>query len=291
MNRVELSVIIVAYKNKDILTDCIDSIMENNDDPDKVEIIIVDNSPDYELYDYISSKYPQLLMIKSDNRGFGAGNNTGVKNSRGQYLLFLNPDTILIEPVFKFAISQFEKNPDLSTFGLSLLNKEKKKNYSFFFVDRFSVISALVIYLLNKFDIFIPSIMHIHGANLFVRREMFINAGMFDENIFMYQEEPDLAKRIKKRYPNSRTAYFKNKHIVHLEGSCSPGFEGECNTLRRLVVTEKYYCKKYGLSLQKRIKERVQILRIKMLIYKIINKNKYNEIKAYYDIYMEALDT
>lgn len=97
MNRVELSVIIVAYKNKDILTDCIDSIMENNDDPDKVEIIIVDNSPDYELYDYISSKYPQLLMIKSDNRGFGAGNNTGVKNSRGQYLLFLNPDTILIE--------------------------------------------------------------------------------------------------------------------------------------------------------------------------------------------------
>lgn len=285
MSNIKLSVIIVAYKNKELLDDCIKSIDAHNDAPDETEVIIVDNSPDDEVFNYIRERYPNIILKKSNNRGFGAGNNEGVNLCKGDYLLFLNPDTILLEPIFRFAIDKFDNDKFLGIFGVQLLNRERKKTFSFFFIDRFDFVSAIIQRVCNKVGIFLPNMMHVHGADLFIRKSMFVDAGMFDENIFMYEEEPDITKRIKYRFPDVKVRYYSSKKIVHLEGSSSPGFEGMCNTIHRLMKTETYYCKKYGIDLSKRVNQRLQYIYLKMFLYKMINRDKYLREKKYIEIY------
>ena len=190
----------MAYKNKELLDNCIKSINKYNDAANETEIVIIDNSPDDVVYNYVRVTYPEIIIKKSDNRGFGAGNNEGVKISTGDYLLFLNPDTILIEPIFSFAIEKFENDIELGIFGVQLLNRNRKKTYSYFFIDRFDFVSAFVQRCCNIMNVFMKDCMHIHGADMFVRRNMFVEAGMFDENIFMYEEESDITKRIKHKF-------------------------------------------------------------------------------------------
>lgn len=289
VNKIKLSVIIVAYKNKKLLDDCIKSINANNDAIAETEIIVVDNSPNEEVSDLIKNTYPNVVFIKSNNRGFGAGNNEGVRISKGDYLLFLNPDTVLLEPVFKFAINKFEADSRLGIFGVKLLNRNRKNTFSFFLIDRYNFISVLIQRFCNIFGIFIPNIMHIHGADMFIRKKFFVDAGMFDENIFMYEEEADITKRIKAKYPLMKNRFFSEKRIVHLEGSSSIGFEGMKNTIHRLMKTEKYYCEKYNISINKRIRQRLQYFKVKALLYKFINKEKYLREKEYIDIYMSYM--
>src|SRR5699024_9212479 len=117
-----LSIVIVTYKKLDIVINCLDSIEKYNDIGKQLEVIVVDNSPDNTIVKFINNEYPDVKTIKSANNGFGAGNNTGFKASSGKYTLFLNPDTILIESIFEFAIRKFEENPKLGIFGLKLLD-------------------------------------------------------------------------------------------------------------------------------------------------------------------------
>ena len=112
----KISVIIVAYKSGDILVKCLDSIAKYNDIEDELEVIVVDNSPEDERIerDLAKSQYKNYRYIPSDNRGFGAGNNQGVDISTGEILAFLNPDIILIEPIFKKVWEKFQKEKDVT---------------------------------------------------------------------------------------------------------------------------------------------------------------------------------
>lgn len=285
MSDIKLSVIIVAYKNKELLNDCVKSINANNDAFDETEIIIVDNSPDNEVSDFIKETYPNIIIKKCNNKGFGAGNNEGVRICKGKYLLFLNPDTILLEPVFRFAIDKFEKDSELGIFCVRLLNRNREKTFSYFFIDKFDLMSVIIQRICNNFNIFLSNAMHPHGADMFIRKKLFVDAGMFDENIFMYEEEADITKRIKYICPSVKIKYFSEKTIVHLEGSSSPGFEGMCSTIHRLMKTEIYYCSKYKIPFKKRINQRLQYIRLKVLFYKFLNKDRYYEEKEYLSIY------
>ncbi|HOA82310.1 MAG TPA: glycosyltransferase family 2 protein, partial [Defluviitaleaceae bacterium] len=197
MDQILFSVIIVSYKKLNILIDCLDSIYKYNDIGDKLEIIVVDNSPEDSIYSYIKSNYNNVIILKSENRGFGAANNLGARIARGKYLLFLNPDTILIEPIFQFAIKKFEENNNLAWFGIKLLDKNFKKSFSFAFINEDSFFQQLLSILFRKLDLFIDGKMFIAGADIFIRKKVFFDIGMFDENIFMYAEEADLAIRIR----------------------------------------------------------------------------------------------
>ena len=118
MRGMTLSVIIVSYKKIEVLRDCLNSIKQYNDIGEDLEVIVSDNSPDDILYETIKKEYDWIKIIKNENKGFGAGNNRGYEIATGKYLLFLNPDTILIEPIFKFTVEQFEQDKDLALFGV-----------------------------------------------------------------------------------------------------------------------------------------------------------------------------
>lgn len=280
---IKISVVIVSYKNLSIVTNCLDSIKKFNDIEANLEVIVVDNSPDETIATYLSSNYTWVKTIKSENKGFGAGNNTGVANSNGEILLFLNPDTILIEPIFKFAVRKFESENKLAVFGVKLVDKTMNKNMSYFFIDSYGILSNQIIKLCNKLDIFLKEKMVVSGANIFIRRKDFIDSGMFDEKIFMYYEEMDLMKRVK--LLNKEIAYFKDKKIIHLEGKTSTD---SINSLNIRLKSLRYYCNKYKLNYEKRLRSEIRYLRIKLTISKYLfkNSNDYEEKMSILDTYL-----
>jgi len=282
MNHILFSVIIVSYKKLDILIDCLNSIYKYNDIGDKLEIIVVDNSPEDNIYNYIKSNYKNVIILKSENRGFGAGNNLGAKIARGKYLLFLNPDTILIEPIFQFAIKKFEENNSLALFGIKLLNENLKRNWSFYFIDEDSFFRAMLIKLFRKMDFFVDGKMCIAGADIFIRKKIFFDIGMFDENIFMYGEEADLARRIKAN--NYEIKYFKDKSLIHLGGET---VANKSSAIREGLRSTKYYCKKYNIDFNKKILHRIRYQKFKYFIYRIFKREKCKEVKLHIEILKE----
>lgn len=269
MSHVEISVVIVSYKNLDIIIDCINSIYKYNDIGDRLETIIVDNSPEDNIYEYVNENFKQVNIIKNNNKGFGQGNNVGAKKAKGKYLLFLNPDTILIEPIFRFAIEKFDNDKSLALFGVKLVDLNFKRNMSFYLIDKHGFLSSQFIKFCNKTDFYFDGKMYIAGANIFVKKELFFDCGMFDESIFMYYEEPDIIKRIK--LLNGKTAYFKSKRIIHLEGKAS---ENSTVALIRRLESAKYYSMKYNLDFNKQIKKETRYKYLKLIILKLLRNGK-----------------
>jgi hypothetical protein len=269
MSKIDFSIIIVSYKNLEVLVECIDSIYKFNDIGKRLEVIVVDNSPDNKVYDYVNSNYNNVIILKNENRGFGEANNVGANIAKGEFLLFLNPDTILIEPIFKFAINTFAENPKLTLFGVKLVNKDLEWNMSYYFIDKHDFLSGQIIRFLNKYNIFLNYNMYISGANIFIRKLDFYKAGMFDEKIFMYYEEPDLIKRVKNL--GGKIDYFKSKKIIHLEGQTVG-----CNedALKRRLESARYYSKKYNLKFINQLRSEIRYNKIKYTLYKLFNSEK-----------------
>lgn len=267
-----LSVIIVSYHNIDVLKNCLDSIEKYNDIGDELEVIVSDNSTDDCLFETIKEEYDWIKIIKNENKGFGAGNNRGYEISSGEYLLFLNPDTILVEPVFRFAINEFEKDEDLALFGVNLTGITGKKNIAYLYMDNYSLFYNLKIKLCRAFNIFIDGKMFINGANLFLRRKSFEEAGRFDENIFMYKEEEDLTKRIKLYSQAKKIKYFKEKKIIHLEGGTQNGNTQSESQLTRMYESDVYYSGKWNRSVIKLYKQKKNYQIFKLIVCKILFK-------------------
>ncbi len=281
----KISTIIVTYKNLDVVTDCLDSIRRFNDIGEQLEVIVVDNSPDYTIIDYVETNYPWVKAIKSENKGFGAGCNLGTKHSQGDYLLFLNPDTILIEPIFQFAIDVFDDNKDLGMFGVRLVDAELAKNQSFQFCDKSGFIWALVYKLCDRFDLFIDGKMYTSGADIFVRKKAFFDCGMFDENLFMYSEERDLVRRI--RSLGYKTGYFSSKRIIHLEGkSADSNIEGK---VKMQLEAQKYYCTKYGLDFVNMVKGQLRYDYVRLFVHTLLGNEKAEDCKKIISVRREFL--
>ena len=284
----KLSVIIVTFNKVDIVRNCLDSIKKYNDIGDELEVIISDNSTEGILAQTIPKEFPWVKFIKNENEGFGAGNNRGFEISCGEYLLFLNPDTVLIEPIFKFAIEKFESNKELALFGVQLVKSNLKRNHSFFIMDQYGICALMkskVAFLFNKYH---DGKMFISGADLFVRRESFEQAGRFDENIFMYKEEADLIKRIKLHAEVKDTRFFKQKSIIHLEGGTElQSGEQKLVVAERIMKADRYYCRKYNMSLDNILKQRIRRAKLKKLCYLFVGKKKEafieNQLMEYYE--------
>lgn len=263
---VSLSVIIVTYFGQLYLKECLDSIIKYNDIGEQLEVIISDNSYTNEVVDFINSNYSWVKVVHNDkNLGFGYGNNRGVEHCRGEIVLFLNPDTILVEPIFQFVLDVFNKKSDISMLGLKLINRDGSYNHPHALMDSFGIWHVIKQNYYWKHDVFISSKMFITGADIFIRKDIFLKCGAFDENIFMYYEESDLIRRLKKVSPSTKIAYFPEKKIIHLEGGMSKtSLEKTLNAEKRAMESLKYYSSKYGLCYVTIINKliRLQIIRI-----------------------------
>lgn len=275
----KLSVIIVSYENCEILRDCIESIKKFNDLKDDAEIIISDNSITNNVYEMVKKDYPDVQIIKNNNIGFGPANNRAVDISSGEYLLFLNPDTILLEPIFQFTVDKFEQQSNLALFGIKLLNVNGTANNSFFAMDNYTLSWTLLMKVFSKFDIYLDGKMYIAGADLFVRKSAFEAAGRFDENIFMYYEEPDLIKRIKNLPNNYITSFFPEKKMIHLEGATeNKDVSSIVRKVGRSIETYKYYCKKWNIQFSENVKRMKTYQEVKKSVGTVIGQKENVEL-------------
>lgn len=282
---IAVSVIIISFNCPDFLRNCLESIKKYNDIGEQLEVIVVDNSTDSDIFNWIESEHPEgFLYIKNENKGFGQANNVGAKIARGSVLAFLNPDTELTEPLFGYTVNKFEKNNKLGMTGYKLINKSGTYTPSMAMRFHLGVIRGFINTLLTRLDFFVPSLMCTSGADLFVRKEAFMKAGMFDENLFMYCEEPDLTNRINAQgYINT---YDKKIKIYHHEAGSS---EGMVKRYGQRMKAYKYYCQKYGIAFEKYLKEEMRYCMLKeKLFLSLGNKEKsdaykmiVNNLKAY----------
>lgn len=229
-SKIQVSIIIVNYKVEKELISCIQSIVKSKPKV-SYEIIVVDNDETSVLKSVLEEKFPQVLYIKSPrNVGFGAGNNLGAKISKGDFIFFLNPDTIVekdsIDILFNFIVKD-------SNVGMvsPLLFDLKGHVYPYQGSDEYNLKSALVVFsFVNKifpdnsisrkffhktwdkkdveeFDV-------VPGTAFMIEKNLFRRVGMFDEKFFLYFEEYDLAKKIKKLgYKNYIVPKAKASHI------------------------------------------------------------------------------
>jgi GT2 family glycosyltransferase len=240
---------------------------------DNLELILVDNnSNDRNELDGIIENFRDLdirLIENPVNGGYGQGNNIGVKASNSPCFVVINPDVRLVEPVFGKLIEWMDNNPEMGMAGVSFIDLSsplylKPEYYSLFkliFVDRM-VKSGL--YKFNE--------MYLQGSFLFFRKVAFIEAGMFDENIFLYYEEADIANRILKN--NYLIYWHKNIRVIHLahDRPYNP------KLLQIQVDSMDFYLEKYKINKRKifkRLKLYYQLKKIVALLIKNEGKVEY----------------
>ncbi len=238
VNEKILSVIIVTYNNELTICDCLESIQKFNDIGASLEVIVVDNGSKDNTQEIIKKYGDFITFIPSKNNGFGAGNNLGVKNSHGKYLFLLNPDTILVEPIFSIIINQLEKK-DNSVGGFHLVSRKNKDMPSFGFLPEkinFPLYSKILYFVLRKRTIKL-SFSYPWGADLFLASENFNKVNGFDEEFFLNFEELVLMKKL-----NVPLTIIHPEKIVHLESVSKP--KGK-ESLNFYFNSEKLFFDKY----------------------------------------------
>jgi GT2 family glycosyltransferase len=227
----KLSIIIVSWNVKDIVCGCLDSII-SHPAVFPYEIIVVDNASQDGTPECIRKKYPQIRRIENtENYGFARANNQGADMADGQYLFFLNPDTILFQDTLNKLIDFMDNNPDIAMSGPRILNddntlQESVRNFpswrgAFY---RFTILKYLGLFKSHfekwhsrGFDYDKQAgIEQLIGAAMIIRKETFEQVGRFDERYFMYYEEVDLCKRLKDS--GLRVIYYPGSQLIHLGG-------------------------------------------------------------------------
>jgi len=198
------------------------------------EIIIIDNNSTDGSQDYLPPKFTEVkFTFNKENPGFAKACNQGLKISSGNYVLFLNPDTLVPEDCFQNCISFFETHPDAGAIGVRMVDKdgrflkESKRGFpspaaSFYklfgFASFFPRSKAFTKYYLGHLPEKENNPVNIlSGAFMMIRRNVLQQTGGFDESFFMYGEDIDLSYRITK-------AGFKNYYlgkitITHFKGA------------------------------------------------------------------------
>ncbi len=225
----DLSIIIVNYYNSHILGDCLQSV---NRTIQKIqfEIIIIDNSSKDEGLASILKRYPSAQFINnSKNVGFARANNQGAKVASGDFLLFINPDTIVAEGAIESMQDYIRSDSSIGIIGPKVLNSDQTIQYSCRkfptiwsgLFNRYSLMTRLFPnnrysrdYLMLDYDHnSIRSVDWISGCCMMTPVSVFKRVNGFDENYFLFIEDVDLCQAIKKI--DLRIVYFPNSKIFH----------------------------------------------------------------------------
>ena len=229
----DLSVIIVNYKSADKTLKCLSAIKSADLFGIEYEIIVVDNCSNDNGLEKIKSRHPEIITLESKiNLGMGAGNNAGVRLSKGEYILILNPDTYLGINSVKTLLSFMKAHRAVGLIGPRLNNHDGTLQYTCLrfpkiytpllrrtFLGRF-MSAYLDNFLMKEFSHReAKEVDWIMGSCLFVRKKLFDEIGGFDSRFFMYFEDTDLCRRIWQT--GFKVMYVPQAEGVHDHGRAS----------------------------------------------------------------------
>lgn len=219
-----LSILIVSWNTRDLLAQCLASIIANSPSGE-YEVIVVDNASADGSAAMVRTRFPETVLIENKaNVGFAGANNHAIARSRGRYLLLLNPDTV-VEPGAPAALVDFmDAQPDAGAAGALLLNPDGslqdscypaptifRELWRLFHLD---ALFPLAQYRMDEWPRDTPrAVDTVQGACMIVRREVIDRVGMMDPSYFMYSEEVDWCLRI--RRAGWRIYWVPRSRIVH----------------------------------------------------------------------------
>lgn len=256
-----MSIIIVNYNVKHFLEQCLYSV-EKSLDGIYAEVIVVDNASTDGSLEYLQPKFPAVKwIINQTNFGFAKACNEGLAEATGEYILFLNPDTIVAEDSFQNCLSFFQQHPDCGALGVKMIDgggkflKESKRSFP-------SPLTSL--FKLFGFSMFFPKsrlfsryhLGHLDkntdhevdvlaGAFMMIPKKVLDKVGSFDETFFMYGEDIDLSYRIQKA--GYKNYYFAGTTIIHFKGESTK--RGSLNYVRMFYNAMSIFVRKhYGAT-------------------------------------------
>jgi len=227
----KISVIIVNYKSWKHLTNCLNSLNAILSDSFKLEVIVVDNFSNDGLFSKYQQKYIFVEFIEnSGNNGFANGCNLGAKNATGNYLLFLNPDTIASKEALLEMLNLSKNNDDYGIISCSQINPQGKKENEIRLFPSLETLFGITraIYKkkykneLNKQfekskEIIFPD--WVSGSVIFMSKSWFNKVKGWNEDFWMYFEDVDLCKRVTEA--NGKIVVSRNVEIIHNHGGAS----------------------------------------------------------------------
>jgi len=184
-----VSIIIVNYNGKKFLEKCLSSLM--NIEYPKFEVILVDNNSEDDSLEFVKNNFSSVIILKlSKNFGFAEPNNIGAKIAKGEFLLFLNNDTIVTPNFITELVQVALQDKQIAVLQSLLLKSENEVDSSGDFIDVLGrVYSSKVI------PVGVKPILSARGASMIVRKDVFWKLGGFDKKFYVSYEDVDLGWR------------------------------------------------------------------------------------------------
>jgi GT2 family glycosyltransferase len=301
----KVSVIIVNYNSREFILLALESLFRAARHT-ATEIIVVDNASTDESVEQIGNIFPEVQLIKNTkNLGFAAANNIGIKQSAGEYILLINPDTVVPENLFEKMIRFMQQTPDAGAMGCKILNADG----SFSVDSRHSVPSPVTaLWRQLGLDRFFPKsrifgrynltyldpdktypVDAVSGSFMFIRRTAVEKTGLLDEDYFMYCEDVDYCYRLNRS--GWKVYYYPEISILHFKGESTPGNSFRYSRIfshSLYLFYRKHFHRRYGLILHGLIILGV-LLRAILVYLKNNLKHLFNCI--YYVFHRSALHT
>jgi len=229
----DVSIIIVNYNTKDVLRDCLESIYEQTRQV-HFEVIVVDNASADGSVNMIKDCFSKVILIEnSENRGFAAANNQGIKIAKARYLLLLNSDTVILDDAIRKTVEFADSHKEAGILGCRVLNPDSSLQPTCFMFPSLLNAVLLTSYLNNLFPrnrFFGREQMTwwdrtderevdvVTGCFMLVRKTAIKQVGEMDTRFFMYAEETDWCYRFKQA--DWKIMFTPVGEIIHA-GGCS----------------------------------------------------------------------
>ena len=231
----DLSIVIVNWNVRELLQCCLSSVYRATGASLELEVIVVDNASSDGSVAMVCEDFPQVHLIANDeNLGFTKGNNQAIAQSRGRYVLLLNPDTEVVGDALSTMVRYMDAHPQVGALGPQLLYPDDSVQSS---RRRFPTMATAFLestvlqqwfpgnrvlrryYIRDRRDDEVQEVDWVVGACLLARRQAIETVGLLDEEFFMYSEEMDWCRRFKEH--GWRVVYLPTAQVIHHEAKSS----------------------------------------------------------------------
>lgn len=259
----KLSIVIVNYNVKHFLEQCLNSVflaLENIES----EVFVVDNNSVDGSMEMVKEKFPQAIrIINKENVGFSKANNQAILKAQGEYVLLLNPDTVVEEETFSKCLQFMDAHPDAGALGIKMMDgkgnylPESKRGLPTPWVAFYKIFGLSSIfpnskkfarYYMGHLDKnFNHEVEILAGAFMLMRKTTLDETGLLDETFFMYGEDIDLSYRITQS--GYKNYYFADSSIIHYKGESTK--KGSLNYVyvfykAMIIFAEKHFSQSYA---------------------------------------------
>ena len=285
----QLSVIILNYNVRYFLEQCVLSVQKALECIEG-EIIVIDNNSSDDSCEMMKLLFPEVKLIENkENVGFPKGNNIGVAQAKGEFICILNPDTVVAEDTFQKLLAKSYKL-SAGIIGCKLIDgkgnflPESKRGiptpwvaftkiFGLYKISNFFgkyYAQHLTENQSGKVDILV-------GAFMFMKRELYVEIGGFDENCFMYSDDIDLSYRVLKN--GGSNYYFHETTVIHYKGESTIRDEKYMKRFQEAMnfFYKKHYTKSFLFDI---------FMKIGIVFFAFVKKNKKQTVSKAIDEYI-----